>query len=242
MRWVAPSRTMPITPNPKASPRRLSTSVLSTRGESSGTRIATSRSSRWYSSRRLGAGKKEFRLDLQRVELLAGPLDQQDVVPLQRQLFQVGPHHAPAPPDGQHDHAKAAAKVDLLQRLAQQRRLGRKLQLGQVDLGREQLLDGQVVVFHDQDAPPAQLGQAVGPAFDQQPVAGAEDGSRAGSQLVLVGAQDGQDVQAQGRAQAALSQRLAGQGRIRPADGRRTAARAGQRTRPGPPDRSLADP
>ena len=206
-------------PQPKGVAQAALDQRLATRVESSGTRIATSRSSRWYSCDRLGAGDNEFRLDLQRVELLAGPLDQQNVVPLQRQLFQVGPHHPPAPPDGQHDHAKAAAKVDLLQRLARQRRLGRKLQLGQVDLGREQLLDGQVVVFHDQGAPPAQLSQAVGPAFDQQPVAGAEDGSRAGGQLVLVGAQDGQDVQAQGRAQAALSQRLAGQGRIRPADG-----------------------
>ena len=66
--------------------------------------------------------------------------------------------------------------------------LEESLQRSQFDPGREQPLDGQVVVFHDQDAPPMQFGQAVGPAFDQQAVAGTEKGGRAGSQSVLLSA------------------------------------------------------
>jgi hypothetical protein len=31
-----------------------------------------------------------------------------------------------------------------------------------------------MVVFHSQNVPPAQLGQALGTAFDQEPIAGAE--------------------------------------------------------------------
>ncbi|MDX1501456.1 MAG: hypothetical protein R3325_03760 [Thermoanaerobaculia bacterium] len=112
---------------------------------------------------------------------------------------------------GEHDEVEPLADVDLTQGLAEEG--GRQDDLGQLDLLRGQLLDGQVLVLELQVAAAAQLRQPLGLALDEQPVALADHrlgvGRRAGPALAL----DPHHRQAEGRAQAALAQGLAGQPR-----------------------------